>query len=429
MIDLKRIREHPDEVRASLKRRGDPVSLEEILRIDREIREILKEVEALRARLNAASKEIGRKVAAGGANAVEEAKAEMRSVGDRIRALEEEERGRNASLQKILLTLPNEPDASVPEGRSAEENPVVRTWGTPRAFEVEPHPHWEIGESLGILDFERGAKVAAGGFVAYLGLGARLARALIQFMLDLHATEGGYREVSPPFIVRRESLIGTGQLPKFEAELFKLEGLDWYLVPTAEVPLTNLHAGEILEGSALPIRYAAYTPCFRKEAGSHGAEVRGLIRQHQFDKVELVQIVRAPESMEALERLTNDAERVLQRLDLPYRVVALCSGDLGFSSAKTYDLEVWVPSQKMFREVSSCSNCKDFQARRANLRYRPAPKAKPEFAHTLNGSGLAVGRTVVALLENHQERDGSVRIPEALRPYLGGLDSLRPPRA
>jgi len=328
----------------------------------------------------------------------------------------------------ILETLPNLPHASVPRGASSADNPVVRTWGEKRVFDFEPKAHWDLGPELGIIDFERATKISGARFAVLMGAGAQLERALINFMLTLHSTKHGYTEVEPPFLVSGSTLYGTGQLPKFEQDLFKISG-DWdlYLIPTAEVPVTNLYRGEILDGRQLPLKYTAYTPCFRSEAGSHGADVRGLIRQHQFDKVELVKFTTPDTSYEELERLTADAEQVLQLLGLPYRTVALCTGDMGFSSAKTYDIEVWLPSQQTYREISSCSNCEAFQARRANIKFRPGGVGKAEHVHTLNGSGLAVGRTLIAVLENYQQKDGSVRIPEALRPFMGGRDVIERP--
>jgi seryl-tRNA synthetase len=332
-----------------------------------------------------------------------------------------------AQRTQLLLTLPNLPHASVPVGKSSSDNVEVRRHGTPRSFDFEPQAHWDLGPALGVIDFERATKISGARFAVLMGAGARLARALIEFMLDLHTREHGYVEVEPPFLVNAASLIGTGNLPKFEADLFKIGG-DWdlYLIPTAEVPLTNLHRGEILEADRLPIQYTAYTPCFRSEAGSHGADVRGLIRQHQFDKVELVKLTTPEMSYDELEKLTLNAEEVLKRLELPYRTILLCTADTGFASAKTYDVEVWLPSQNTYREISSCSDTEAFQARRANIKFRPAGTGKPEFVHTLNGSGLAVGRTLIAILENYQQRDGSVVIPEALRPFTRGLDVIGP---
>ncbi len=381
-------------------------------------------LEDLKRRRNEASREIGELKRAGG-----EAEARIAEVGElkgKIAELEKQLEVIDAKLTEIESNFPNLPHESVPRGEDASANRVEREVGIPPAFDFEPGAHWDLGPALGILDFERGAKVAGARFTAYFGAGARLERALINFMLDFHTGEHGYVEVLPPFIVNRDALFGTGQLPKFEEDLFRLEGHDYYLIPTAEVPVTNLHREEILEEAALPLRYAAYTPCFRSEAGSYGKDVRGLIRQHQFNKVELVHVTTPETSYEALEELTANAERVLRRLELPYRVVTLATGDMGFSAAKTYDLEVWLPAQGAYREISSCSNCEAFQARRANIRYRPSGGGKPRFAHTLNGSGLAVGRTLVAILENHQRADGSVAIPEALRPWMGGLEAIVP---
>jgi seryl-tRNA synthetase len=343
-----------------------------------------------------------------------------------VKELEAKLQGIEDALSTSLLGVPNLPDDSVPTGADAEANVEVRRVGTPRAFDFKPKDHLELGAELGILDFERAAKVSGARFAVLWDQGARLERALIQFMLDLHTRERGCREVIPPYLVTAETLLGTGQLPKFESDLFKTRAgdRDLYLIPTAEVPVTNLHRDEILEAAELPKKYVSFTPCFRSEAGSYGKDVRGLVRQHQFHKVEMVRLTTPETSMDALESMVQDAEEVLKRLELPYRVVVLCTGDMGFASAKTYDLEVWLPGQDAYREISSCSNCTDFQARRANLRYRPEPKAKPRFLHTLNGSGLAVGRTLIAVLENHQQKDGSIRIPEALRPYMGGQSAI-----
>jgi seryl-tRNA synthetase len=386
----------------------------------------LVEVEELKRNKNEASKRIGQAKQKG-----EDASAEIAAVGllkEKIEAIESRLKTLGQELAGLELSLPNLPDESVPVGADESANRVERVVGAPPAFDFEPRPHWDLGQSLGILDFERGAKLAGARFTASLGAAARLERALIDFMLDLHTRVHGYCEVLPPFIANRESLLATGQLPKFAADLFKLEGHDYYLVPTAEVPLTNMHRDEVLEEEQLPVRYTAYTPCFRSEAGSYGKDVRGLIRQHQFNKVELVQLTTQETSFAALEELTRHAEAVLQVLELPYRVVSLATGDLGFSSAKTYDLEVWLPGQGAYREISSCSNCVDFQARRGNLRYRPAGGGKPRFLHTLNGSGLAVGRTLIAILENGQRQDGSIAIPAALQPFAGGLTEITPRR-
>ncbi len=425
MLSRDLLREETDRVRELLGTRGAaPELLDGWLAADGERRGLLGELEELKRRRNEASREIGELKRAGG-----DAEARIAEVGEikgRIGELEEQLGAADAALAAAESEFPNLPHETVPHGADESANRVEREVGIPPAFDFEPKAHWDLGPALGILDFERGAKVAGARFTAYFGAGARLERALINFMLDLHTSEHGYREVLPPFIVNREALFGTGQLPKFEEDLFRLEGHEYFLIPTAEVPVTNLHREEILEESALPLRYAAYTPCFRSEAGSYGKDVRGLIRQHQFNKVELVHVTTPETSYEALEELTANAERVLRRLELPYRVVTLASGDMGFSAAKTYDLEVWLPAQGAFREISSCSNCEAFQARRMNLRYRPQGGGKPRFAHTLNGSGLAIGRTLVALLENHQRADGTVAIPEALRPWMGGLEAIAP---
>ncbi|NPV27851.1 MAG: serine--tRNA ligase [Firmicutes bacterium] len=419
MLDLKFVRSNPDKVEAALRKRGSQVGLAEFLAVDEKRRKLLVEAEQLKNRRNVVSEEVGRRKKSG--QDAQELIIEMREVSQRIKNLDDEIKELENELEKVLLTIPNIPHESVPAGADSADNPVVRTWGEVPKFDFAPKPHWEIGEDLDILDFERGAKLAGARFTVYKGLGARLERALINFMLDLHTTEHGYKEIFPPFMVNRDCMIGTGQLPKFEEDMFKVDKTDYYLVPTAEVPVTNLFRGEILDNDQLPIYLTAYTACFRAEAGASGRDTRGLIRQHQFNKVELVKFTRPEESYEELEKLTANAEQVLQRLGLPYRVVTLCAGDLGFSAAKTYDLEVWLPSFNTYREISSCSNFEDFQARRANIRYRPGPQARPQFVHTLNGSGVAVGRTVAAILENYQQRDGSVIIPEVLRPYMGGL--------
>ena len=417
MLAIRTIREFPDLVRKSLTDRGVDVDLDRLFELDARRRAILQELESLRGRRNQVSKEVGRiKRDGGDASAL---MAEMREVGSRIKALEAELREVEPGLDALLMQIPNIPHESVPVGRTEEDNEVVRTWGEPRDLGFEPLPHWEVGERLGILDFERAAKITGARFVVLRGLGSRLERALIQFMLDLHTAEHGYEEVWPPFMVNSRAMTGTGQLPKFEEDLFHVTGTDYYLVPTAEVPVTNLHADEILREEDLPVRYTAYTPCFRAEAGAYGKDTRGMIRQHQFDKVELVKFAHPDSSYDELESLTRNAEEVLRRLGLPYRVVTLCTGDLGFSSAKTYDIEVWIPSQGVYREISSCSNFEDFQARRANIRFRPRGGKGTRLVHTLNGSGLAVGRTLVAILENFQQEDGSVVVPEALRPYMG----------
>jgi len=424
MLDIRLIRERPDWVKARLATRGGDYPIDRLLELDAERRRLVAEVDALRHERKALSEEIGRAKREG--CEVPELVARVREVGERLKALEERLREVEARVEALLLEIPNLPHESVPLGEDETQNQVVKRWGEPPRFGFEPKPHWEIGVRLGILDFERAAKITGSRFVVYRGAGALLERALINFMLDLHVKKHGYQEVLPPFIVNEATMVGTGQLPKFKEDLFKLEGWDYYLIPTAEVPVTNLHRGEILPEEALPLYYTAYTPCFRSEAGAHGRDTRGIIRQHQFNKVELVKITTPETSYEELESLLLDAEEVLQLLGLPYRVVLLCTGDLGFSAAKTYDIEVWAPGQGRFVEISSCSNCEDFQARRANIRYRPRGGGKPRFVHTLNGSGVAVGRTVMAILENYQQADGSVLIPEVLRPYMGGLERIEP---
>lgn len=423
MLDLKFVRENQEIVAKALKNRGTNLSLDNFSVLDVKRREILANVELLKAKRNTASQEVARLKKAG--EDAEKIVLEMREVGDEIAKLDEELRQVEKELEDTLLEIPNIPHESVPIGKDEEENMEIRKWGEVPQFDFEPKPHWEIGENLDILDFERGAKVTGARFTFYKGLGSRLERALINFMLDLHTEEHGYTEFFPPFIANKESMTGTGQLPKFAEDMFKLEGLDYYLIPTAEVPITNYHREEILSVEDLPKYYTAYSGCFRAEAGSAGRDTRGLIRQHQFNKVELVKFSKPEESYSELEKLTLNAEEVLKRLGLPYRVILLCTGDMGFASAKTYDIEVWIPSQNKYREISSCSNFEDFQARRAGIRFRRELKGKPEFLHTLNGSGLAVGRTVAAILENFQQTDGSVQIPEVLRPYMGGREFIR----
>ena len=421
MLDIKYLRENLELAETRLKTRGGAVDLSGFRALDEKRRGLLQNSEELKALRNRVSEEISR---IRDKSQAQDRIAEMREVSQRIKALDEELKEVEEALVGFLLTVPNIPADVVPVGASEADNLVVRTWGEPAAFPFVPKPHWEIGEALGILDFERGAKLTGARFTLYRGAGARLERALINFMLDLHTDRHNYVEMLPPFMVNRESMTGTGQLPKFEDDLFRIDGLDYFLIPTAEVPVTNIHRGEILRGADLPLCYTAYTPCFRKEAGSYGKDTRGLVRQHQFNKVELVKFVRPEESYRELENLTADAENVLQLLGLPYRVVELCTADLGFSAAKTYDLEVWLPAQNTYREISSCSNFEEFQARRASIRFREDDRAKPEFVHTLNGSGLAVGRTVVAILENFQQADGTVAIPEVLRPYMGGVERI-----
>jgi seryl-tRNA synthetase len=420
MLDRTWVRDHLDELEAAMRNRRAPVDIEAIRRLDAERRKALFEVEALKAKRNAASGDIARLKKEGkDASGLIET---MRGAGDRIKELDAQVAATDEALDAILLTIPNLPDPSVPVGASANDNVEVRRFGTPPKFEFQPKAHWDLGTALGILDFEAAARMTGARFAVYKGAGARLERALINFMLDLHTKEHGYLEVLPPFMVNEKAMTGTGNLPKFADDLFRVNAMGYYLIPTAEVPLTNLHREETLDGSRLPLSYTAWTPCFRSEAGSYGKDVKGLIRQHQFNKVELVKFTTPEQSMEALERLTKDAETVLQRLSLPYRVMALCTADMGFASAKTYDIEVWLPAYDAYREISSCSNCRDFQARRAGIRFRRGPSGKSELAHTLNGSGLAVGRTVVAILENGQRKDGSVAIPEALQPYFGAAE-------
>jgi seryl-tRNA synthetase len=430
MLSRDLLRDAPERARAALAARNFDLSiLDRWQGLDAERRSGLVEVEELKRQRNEASRDIGKlKQAGGDAHAANAAIAAVAGLKARIEGLETRSKEIDEEIQGIELTLPNLPHASVPVGKDETANRVERTVGEPTRFDFAPKAHWDLGPALGILDFERGAKLAGARFTVYFGAGARLERALISLMLDLHTGEHGYREVLPPFLANRETLTGTGQLPKFEQDLFHLEGYPYYLIPTAEVPLTGLHRDEILDEADLPLRYTAYTPCFRSEAGSYGKDVRGLIRQHQFSKVELVNLTTPEASYDALEAMTRAASRVLEILELPYRVLCLATGDMGFSAAKTYDLEVWLPGQDAYREISSCSNCEDFQARRSNLRYRPQGGGKLRLVHTLNGSGLAVGRTLVAILENYQREDGSVVIPEALRPYMGGLAEIRLPR-
>jgi len=422
MLDLAYIRENTDTVRAALEKRKSDASITAILKLDAERRTALVEVEGLKKTRNESSKTIGRRIKEGGD--VQALKDEVKQIGARIAALENTLESIESRLHERMLDVPNMTHDTVPVGASEQDNLEVATWGERREFDFEPLAHWDIGTNLGILDFERAAKIAGARFALYLGNGARIERALIQFMLDLHTQEHGYIETIPPFLVNRNALIGTGQLPKFEEDLFKIAEHDLYLIPTAEVPLTNIHADEILLAEQLPLAYCAYTPCFRSEAGSYGKDVRGLIRQHQFNKVELVRFAHPDHSYEELELLTGHAETVLQRLELPYRKVVLCTGDTSFTAAKTYDLEVWLPAAQVYREISSCSNFEAFQARRAKIRYRRAAGEKARPLHTLNGSGLAIGRTLVAILENCQQADGSVEIPRVLQPYMGGQKKL-----
>ena len=422
---MKFVRENPELVMDAMRKRNANVNLDEFLELEKKRRELTLQVEALKSQRNAASQEIG-KMKKAGENA-DAQMAEVRALGDKIAEDDKELKDIEARLKEILMTIPNMPAADTPVGSSDADNPVVRTWREPAKFAFEPQAHWDIGEKLNILDVERAGKVSGARFTFYRGLGSRLERSVINFFLDIHTGENGYTEFFPPFIVNKDSMQGTGQLPKFAEDMFKLEGLDYYLIPTAEVPITNLHRDEILSGDDLPLYYTAYSACFRAEAGSAGRDTRGLIRQHQFNKVELVKFTKPEDSWDELEKLTANAEKVLQLLELPYRVVRLCTGDIGFSSAATYDLEVWLPAANCYREISSCSNFLDFQARRANIRFRRDTKSKPEFVHTLNGSGVAGGRTVAAILENYQQADGSVIVPKVLRPYMG-CDVIEAPK-
>jgi seryl-tRNA synthetase len=425
MLELSFVRENLELVEQKMHDRAMPDVLGDFEAMDHERRKLLVEVEGLKAQRNKVSDEIA---------ALKKQKldasaqiAQMKEVGERIAELDKQAKAADEQLREVLRNVPNLPHSSVPVGKTSADNQEVRRWGTPRKFDFEPKAHWDLGPALGILDFERAAKITGARFAVYSGVGARLERALANFMLDLHTREHGYTEILPPFMVNSASLFGTGQLPKFAGDLFKLEGTDYWLIPTAEVPVTNLYRDEVLEAEKLPLKHCAWTACFRSEAGAAGKDTRGIIRQHQFQKVELVKFSLPETSYDELESLTRDAEVVLQRLNLPYRVLALCTGDLGFSSAKTYDLEVWLPSSNEYKEISSCSNFEAFQARRANLRFRRAKQGKTEHLHTLNGSGLAIGRTWLAILENYQEVDGSVVVPEALRPYLDGLERIEAP--
>ncbi len=422
MLDMRVIRSNPDVVRKAMAKRGTEVPLDELLELDSQRRSLLADLEQKKAERNAVSERIGhmRKAREDASQLI----SEMRLLSDKIKDGDEELRRLDQRIQEILLILPNIPHESLPVGKDETQNEEVRRWGTPRDFGFEPKPHWDLGVDLGIIDFERAGKVTGARFAFMKGLGARLERAVFNFMLDLHVNEHGYEEVLPPYLANTDSMQGTGQLPKFAEDMFKCEGEDYYLIPTAEVPVTNYYRGEILEGDQLPIYMVAFSACFRAEAGSAGRDTRGLVRMHQFNKVELVKFVKPESSYDELEKLLANAETVLQKLELPYRVLVLCTGDVGFASAKTYDPEVWMPSYGRYVEISSCSNFEDFQARRAEIRFRREPGARPEYVHTLNGSGLAVGRTVAAILENYQEADGSVVIPKVLRPYMGGVEKI-----
>ncbi|CEH34297.1 serine--tRNA ligase [Romboutsia lituseburensis] len=418
MLDIKRIKEDLDAIKKAMARRGEKeFDLDEVVLLDDERKGLLKEVEVLKNKMNVDSKNIPNLMKEG--YDIKEEKAKLKDLSEQIKVLDEKVRAVESELEYKLMRIPNVPNEEVPQGETDEDNVEVRKWGEPRSFDFENKAHWDIGTNLGILDFETGAKITGSRFTLYKGLGARLERALINFFLNTNVEEQGYTEAIPPFMANKNSFLGTGQLPKFEEDMFKVEGLDYYLIPTSEVPLTNIHANQIMPFEQLPINYTAYTPCFRSEAGSAGRDTRGLVRQHQFNKVEMVKIVAPEESYNELEKLTYNAEKLLQKLNLPYRVVKICTGDLGFTAAFKYDLEVWMPSYNRYVEISSCSNCEDFQARRAGIRFKRDKNSKTEYAHTLNGSGLAIGRSFAAILENYQQEDGTVVVPEVLRPYMG----------
>ena len=418
MLDIKRIRESLEDIKKAMNRRGEKeFNLDEVVELDDKRKELLKEVEVLKNKMNVESKKIPQLIKEG--KDITEDKANLKKLSDEIKSLDEKIKIVNDELEYKLLRIPNVPNKEVPQGETDEDNVEVRTWGEPTKFNFNPKAHWDLGTDLGILDFETAAKITGSRFTLYKGLGARLERALINFFLDTNIGEQGYTEVIPPFMANKNSFLGTGQLPKFAEDMFKIEGLDYYLIPTSEVPLTNIHANQILAFDELPKNYTEYTPCFRSEAGSAGRDTRGLVRQHQFNKVEMVKIVAPEESYNELEKLTHNAEYLLQLLKIPYRVVKICTGDLGFTAAFKYDVEVWMPSYNRYVEISSCSNCEDFQARRAGIRFKRDKDSKTEYAHTLNGSGLAIGRSFAAILENYQQEDGSVIIPEVLRPYMG----------
>ena len=418
MLDIKRIRENLEDIKKAMDRRGEKeFNLDEVVVLDDKRKELLKEVEVLKNKMNVESKKIPQLIKEG--KDITEDKANLKKLSDEIKSLDEKIKIVNDELEYKLLRIPNVPNKEVPQGETDEDNVEVRTWGEPTKFNFNPKAHWDLGTDLGILDFETAAKITGSRFTLYKGLGARLERALINFFLDTNIGEQGYTEVIPPFMTNKNSFLGTGQLPKFAEDMFKIEGLDYYLIPTSEVPLTNIHANQILAFDELPKNYTAYTPCFRSEAGSAGRDTRGLVRQHQFNKVEMVKIVAPEESYNELEKLTYNAEYLLQLLKIPYRVVKICTGDLGFTAAFKYDVEVWMPSYNRYVEISSCSNCEDFQARRAGIRFKRDKDSKTEYAHTLNGSGLAIGRSFAAILENYQQEDGSVIIPAVLRPYMG----------
>ena len=422
MLDTKWVREHYEEVAEMLASRNNAFPLDRYKELDEERRGVLLKVEKLKERRNAGSKEVGAKKKAG--ENTDALQNEIRGLGDEIKKLDDRAAEIQSELDELALSIPNRPHPSVPKGKDEYDNVEMRRWGTPRDFEFEPKPHWEIGEALDIMDFDRGVKLAESRFTVLKGAGARLERGLMNFMLDLHTTQHGFTEIATPALVNTKTMTGTGQLPKFAEDLYRCLNDDLWLIPTAEVPLTNLHSGETLKEADLPMYLCAFTPCFRREAGSYGRDMRGMLRQHQFDKVEMVKISTPEKSYEELEHMTNCAEKVLQLLGIPYRVILLCTGDMGFGAAKTYDVEVWLPSQRTYREISSCSDCEDFQARRMGLKYKPADGGRARFVHTLNGSGLAIGRTLIAVIENYQNADGSVTIPEALRPYVGGMEKI-----
>jgi seryl-tRNA synthetase len=423
MLDIRWIRSNVEETKRFLANRNNDMNIDALLSLDAEKRSLLVESEELKAKRNEGSRKVSHARAAGedAAGLMEE----MRVVGERVKTIDARITEIDAALDDLLLRVPNRPHETCPVGRDENDNVEIRKWGEVPTFPFEPKPHWDIGEALGIMDFERGASLAQSRFTVLKGLGAKVERALLNFMLDLHTEKHGYKEIEPPFMVNSATMQGTGQLPKFAEELYKCEGDDLWLIPTAEVPLTNLHAGDILEEDALPLYYTAYTPCFRREAGSYGRDIRGFLRQHQFDKVEMVKLCTPETSYDELEKLTANAEEVLQLLKIPYRVICLSTGDMGFGSSKTYDIEVWLPSQNKYREISSCSNCEDFQARRMNTRYRPKDGGKPRFVHTLNGSGIAIGRTLIAVIENYQQEDGSFLVPDVLRPYMNGVTTVK----
>lgn len=422
MLDTKWVREHYEEVAEMLASRNNAFPLDRYKELDEERRGVLLKVEKLKERRNAGSKEVGAKKKAG--ENTDALQNEIRGLGDEIKKLDDRAAEIQSELDELALSIPNRPHPSAPKGKDEYDNVEMRRWGTPRDFEFEPKPHWEIGEALDIMDFDRGVKLAESRFTVLKGAGARLERGLMNFMLDLHTTQHGFTEIATPALVNTKTMTGTGQLPKFAEDLYRCLNDDLWLIPTAEVPLTNLHSGETLKEAELPMYLCAFTPCFRREAGSYGRDMRGMLRQHQFDKVEMVKISTPEKSYEELEHMTNCAEKVLQLLGIPYRVILLCTGDMGFGAAKTYDVEVWLPSQRTYREISSCSDCEDFQARRMGLKYKPADGGRARFVHTLNGSGLAIGRTLIAVIENYQNADGSVTIPEALRPYVGGMEKI-----